>query len=229
LIHFYKRTSLCSFCSRHALKVKMDDIGPEPSYEDIIRKEVASIRQEHNLPDTDVETSDLSSQVFVEYSSRRDEVALREEIELQRRESYARRQPKFENEAFLKGILTFLPFSNFFLSEKLLNHKINIAQEKGLKKEHIPWIKKTSKRVKIIETRRNSKKDKLHEIRVLKFKIRMEKKKQKELKKEAQYVEKMYEEWTVRDIFCRHYVKDVVCKGLSDTFSQSEPLDLSAN
>ena len=54
----------------------------------------------------------------------------------------------------------------------------------------------------------------------------MEKKKQKELKKEAQYVEKMYEEWTVRDIFCRHYVKDV---DLSDTFSQSEPLDLSAN
>jgi len=204
----------------------MDDIGPEPSYEDIIRKEVASIRQEHNLPDTDVETSDLSSQVFVEYSSRRDEVALREEIELQRKESYARRQPKFENEAFLKGILTFLPFSNFFLSEKLLNHKINIAQEKGLKKEHIPWIKKTSKRVKIIETRRNSKERKLKEIRVLKFKIRMEKKKQKELKKEAQYVEKMYEEWTVRDIFCRHYVKDV---DLSDTFSQSEPLDLSAN
>jgi len=245
----------------------MDDIGPEPSYEDIIRKEVASIRQEHNLPDTDVETSDLSSQVFVEYSSRRDEVALREEIELQRKESYARRQPKFENEAFLKGILTFLPFSNFFLSEKLLNHKINIAQEKGLKKEHIPWIKKTSKRVKIIETRRNSKERKLKEIRdklqricktklitnkqffvlksfekilmllllfevyirVLKFKIRMEKKKQKELKKEAQYVEKMYEEWTVRDIFCRHYVKDVVCKDLSDRFSQSEPLDLSAN
>lgn len=207
----------------------MDDIGPEPSYEDIIRKEVASIRQEHNLPDTDVETSDLSSQVFVEYSSRRDEVALREEIELQRKESYARRQPKFENEAFLKGILTFLPFSNFFLSEKLLNHKINIAQEKGLKKEHIPWIKKTSKRVKIIETRRNSKERKLKEIRVLKFKIRMEKKKQKELKKEAQYVEKMYEEWTVRDIFCRHYVKDVVCKDLSDKFSQTEPLDLSAN
>ena len=50
---------------------RMDDIGPEPSYEDIIRKEVASIRQEHNLPDTDVETSDLSSQVFVEYRSRR--------------------------------------------------------------------------------------------------------------------------------------------------------------
>jgi len=206
----------------------MDDIGPEPSYEDIIRKEVASIRQEHNLPDTDVETSDLFSQVFAAYS-RRDEVALREEIELQERESYARRQPKYENEAFLKGILTFLPFSNFFLSEKLLNHKINIAQEKGLKKEHIPWIKKTSKRVKTIETIRNSKKRKLAEIRVLKFKIRMEKKKQKELKKEAQYVEKMYEEWTVRDIFYRHYVKDVVCKDLSDKFSQTEPLDLSSN
>ena len=66
-------------------------------------------------------------------------------------------------------------------------------------------------------------------ISELKFKIRMEKKKQKELKKEAQYVEKMYEEWTVRDIFCRHYVKDVVCKDLSDKFSQTEPLDLSAN
>ena len=48
----------------------MDNIGGEISYEDMIRKEVSSIRREHNLPDTDVESTDVFYQVFDAYSRR---------------------------------------------------------------------------------------------------------------------------------------------------------------
>ena len=57
----------------------------------------------------------------------------------------------------------------------------------------------------------------------------MEKKKQKELKKEALCLEKKNEELTVRDHFYRRYMKDLVLEDLKDIFSQSEPLDLSGS
>ena len=49
---------------------RMDNIGGDISYEDMIRKEVSSIRREHNLPDTDVESTDVFHEVFDAYSRR---------------------------------------------------------------------------------------------------------------------------------------------------------------
>ena len=64
-------------------------------------------------------------------------------------------------------------------------------------------------------------------IRVTKFKIKIEKIKQKELKEESMCLKKEIEELTMRDLFYRRYKKDVVLEDLKDIFCQSEPLDLS--
>jgi len=117
----------------------MENFGTVASYENI-REEVASILREHNLQETtNAESSKYFFEVFVENNRQAFQSYLQDKA-IERRESFAQRQPKYEHEAHSKGILFYLQFSDFFLPKKLLHQKITLAQEKGLEKEHIPWI-----------------------------------------------------------------------------------------
>jgi len=120
----------------------MENFGTVASYENI-REEVASILRDCDLQETtNVESTEYFFDVFVE-NNRQDEIAFQSSLQdkaIERRESFAQRQPKYENEAHSKGILFYLQFSDFFLPKKLLHQKITLAQEKGLEKEHISWI-----------------------------------------------------------------------------------------
>jgi len=114
-------------------------------------------------------------------------------------EAQEQRLSKHELEAIEKGISLYLNFDCYFLNKRDLNAKIHLALEKGMSKEHIPWILKTSKKVRNMEAARRSRKKGEEEIRELKEKIQFTRQRKEELLKinEEENLKKdeLYNQW----------------------------------
>ena len=115
-----------SFHNSRLFIIRMENFGTVASYENI-REEVASILRERDLEETtNVESTEYFFDVFVENNRQGmvemvecsmfvifnhlifilDEIAFQSSLQdkaIERRESFAQRQPKYENEAHSKG------------------------------------------------------------------------------------------------------------------------------
>lgn len=108
------------------------------------------------------------------------------------------RLSKHELKAIEKGITQYLSFDCFYFNKPELDAKIHVALGKGMSKKHIPWIMKTSTRLRNMEASRRSRQKKEDEIRELKEKIHFAKLRKEELLKmnheEELGLEEMYNE-----------------------------------